>query len=192
MPDAFTDLKRVIKSYILGANASKKINVQEGQPSTANESKATIKRGSPLGSKDKNPRKRKGAKNQDGQIEEIISQEKSSEENEDVTQEEKKVPNSSEDEISLNYVTSGKFWNRDKVIIDDGFTYNLALEVMDKNEDQEPHSIEECKERKDWPKWNDAIQAELNFLAEREVFGFVTCIPNGVKPVGYKWVFVRK
>ena len=52
MPDAFTDLKRVIKSYILAANASKKINVQERQPTTANESKATIKRGRPLSSKD--------------------------------------------------------------------------------------------------------------------------------------------
>ena len=60
------------KSYILAANSPKKINVQEGQPSTANESKATIKHGRPLGSKDKNPRKRKGAKNQDGQIKEII------------------------------------------------------------------------------------------------------------------------
>ena len=64
-------------------------------------------------------------------------------------QEETKVPNSSEDQISLNYVMSEKIWNRDKVIIDDAFTYNLALEVMDKNEDQEPHSVEEYKERND-------------------------------------------
>ena len=63
---------------------------------------------------------------------------------------------------------------------------------MDKNEDQEPHSVEECKERKDWPKWNDTIQTELNSLAKREVFGPVTRIPNGVKPAGYKWAFVRK
>ena len=89
----------------------KKINVQEGQPSTANESKATIKCGRPLGYKDKNPRKWKGAKNQDGQIEEIIIQEKSPEENEDMTQDETKVPNSSKDEISLNYVMLGKIWN---------------------------------------------------------------------------------
>jgi len=155
-------------------------------------SKATIKRGRPLGSKDKNPQKWKGAKNQGGQIEEIIIQKKSPEGNEDMTQEETKVPNSSEDEISLNYAMSGKIWNRDKVIIDDAFAYNLALEVMDKNKDQEPHSVEECKGRKDWPKWNDTIQAELNSLAKQEVFGPVTRIPNGVKPVGYKWVFVRK
>jgi hypothetical protein len=160
----------VTKSYIPAANAPKKINVQEGQPSTANESKATIKHGRSLGSKDKNPQKWKGAKNQGGQIEEITIQEKSPKENENMTQEETNVPNSLEDEISLNYVLSGKIWNHDKVIIDDAFTYNLALEVMDTNEDQEPHSVEECKERKDLPKWNDAIQAELNFLAKREVF----------------------
>jgi len=77
MPSAFIDIKRVTKSYIPAANAPEKINVQEGQPSTANESKATIRRGRPLGSKDKNPRKRKGAKNQDGQIKEIIIWEKS-------------------------------------------------------------------------------------------------------------------
>ena len=87
---------------------------------------------------------------------------------------------------------SKKIWNRDKVIIDDALAYNLGLEVMDKNEDQEPHSVEECKERKDWPKWNDTIQTELNSLAKREVFGPVTRIPNGVKPAGYKWAFVRK
>ena len=72
------------------------------------------------------------------------------------------------------------------VIIDDALAYNLALEVMDKNEDQEPRSVKECKERKDWSKWSDAILAELNSLTKREVFGIVTHIPNGVKPVGYK------
>ena len=66
-----------------------------------------------------------------------------------MTQEETKIPNCSKDEISLNYVMSGKICNRDKVIINDALAYNLALEVMDNNEDQEPHSVEECKERKD-------------------------------------------
>ena len=166
MQDAFTNLKRVTKSCISAANAPEKINVQEGQQSTTNGSKATIKHGRPLGSKYKNPQKRKGAKNKDGQIKEIIIQEKCHEGNEDMTQEKTKVPNSSEDEISLNYVMSEKFWNRDKVIIDDAFAYNLVIEVMDKNEDKKPHSIEECKEKKDWPQWNDAIQAELNYLVK--------------------------
>jgi len=40
--------------------------------------------------------------------------------------------------------------------------------------------------------WKEAIQAELNSLAKREVFGPVVQTPKGVSPVGYKWVFVQK
>ena len=32
----------------------------------------------------------------------------------------------------------------------------------------------------------------MNSLVKREVFRPITQTPNGVKPVGYKWVFVRK
>ena len=56
----------------------------------------------------------------------------------------------------------------------------------------ESQSIIECRQRQDWPKWEEAIKAELASLAKREVFGPITCIPDNVKPVGYKWVFVRK
>ncbi|KAK9907163.1 hypothetical protein M0R45_002408 [Rubus argutus] len=34
--------------------------------------------------------------------------------------------------------------------------------------------------------------AELDSLTKRTVFGPVVPIPSGIKPVGYKWVFVRK
>ncbi|KAL0294256.1 UNVERIFIED_CONTAM: Retrovirus-related Pol polyprotein from transposon RE1 [Sesamum angustifolium] len=37
-----------------------------------------------------------------------------------------------------------------------------------------------------------AIQDELDSLNKREVFGPIIPTPKGVKPVGYKWVFVRK
>ena len=36
------------------------------------------------------------------------------------------------------------------------------------------------------------MQAELNSLTKREVFGLITQTPEDVKHVGYKWVFVRK
>jgi len=36
--------------------------------------------------------------------------------------------------------------------------------------------------------WKEAIQAELNSLTKREVFGPEVQTPEG----GYKWVFVRK
>ena len=61
MPDAFTDLKRITKSHIPAENVPIRIDVPKG-PSTsviANESKAHLKRGRPLGSKDQNPRKKK-------------------------------------------------------------------------------------------------------------------------------------
>ncbi|XP_070040567.1 uncharacterized mitochondrial protein AtMg00820-like [Nicotiana tomentosiformis] len=63
---------------------------------------------------------------------------------------------------------------------------------MQQDEDLEPKSVDGCRQRNDWPKWKDTIQAELASLAKREIFGFVVQTPNGVKPVGYKRVFVRK
>ncbi|XP_070054714.1 uncharacterized mitochondrial protein AtMg00820-like [Nicotiana tomentosiformis] len=63
---------------------------------------------------------------------------------------------------------------------------------MQHDEDLEPKSVDECRQRNDWPKWKDAIQPELTSLAKREVLGPVVQIPNGVKLVDYKWVFVRK
>ena len=57
---------------------------------------------------------------------------------------------------------------------------------MQDSEDLEPRSITEYRQRNEWPKWQEAIQSELNSLAKREVFGPITQTPNGVKTVGYK------
>ncbi|XP_070681802.1 rust resistance kinase Lr10-like [Malus domestica] len=48
----------------------------------------------------------------------------------------------------------------------------------------ETHVPEET-ERQDWPKWKDAIQAELKSLERRSVFGPVVQTLPGVNPVGY-------
>ena len=48
------------------------------------------------------------------------------------------------------------------------------------------------KKMNDWPKWKEAIQTELNSLTKREVFGPVVQTSGNIKPVGYKWVFVKK
>ncbi|KAL0453826.1 UNVERIFIED_CONTAM: Retrovirus-related Pol polyprotein from transposon TNT 1-94 [Sesamum latifolium] len=61
------------------------------------------------------------------------------------------------------------------------------------NEDEnDPQTIKECRHRNDWKSWKKAIKDELDSLNKREVFGHITPTPKGVKPVGYKWVFVRK
>ena len=52
--------------------------------------------------------------------------------------------------------------------------------------------MKECLKRSDWPKWKEAIEAELLSLNKREVFSKVIPTPHKVFPVGAKWVFVRK
>jgi len=52
--------------------------------------------------------------------------------------------------------------------------------------------MKECRQRNDWPKWKDAIEAELNSLKKRQVFGPVVHTPKGIKPIGCEWVFVQK
>ena len=86
LPDAFTDPKRVTMSHIRTVNAPVRMNVQEGQNQHANESKARLKHGRPIGSKDKNPRKRKGAEIGNNETEVITTNEKYPKEN--MTQEE--------------------------------------------------------------------------------------------------------
>ena len=65
LPDAFTNTKRVTKSYIPAANAHARIEIPEIKPEgkDTHESKTRQKHGRPIGSKDKNPRKRKGVDN---------------------------------------------------------------------------------------------------------------------------------
>ena len=62
LQDAFTNLSRVTKSYIPATNANAQVGVDVpiGQYIKVNESGSRLKRGRPIGSKDKNPRKRKG------------------------------------------------------------------------------------------------------------------------------------
>lgn len=62
MSDAFIDTKRVKKSHVPTANAPARIEISKGKfdGNISNESKARLKRRRPIGSKDKNPRKKKG------------------------------------------------------------------------------------------------------------------------------------
>jgi len=94
-------------------------------------------------------------------------------------------------EISLNYTSARVLMDRSSMFIDDAFAYSIAQEIID-NDEIEPRSVAECQRRADWPKWKDAIHTELDSLSKRQVFGPVVPCPPNVKPVGHKWVFVRK
>jgi hypothetical protein len=134
--DYFAYYIRVTKSHILTIDAPIRIEVPVGQnkiPVTV-ESNARQKRGRPFGSKDKNPRKKRGLNDRDDQIEEV--------ENKDRVETDKKIQVSEcsekNTEISINYTTSDRSWNRMEITIDDVFAYNIALEVLKDNEDLEP------------------------------------------------------
>ena len=53
--------------------------------------------------------------------------------------------------------------NRSSTHVDDIFAYSVAYEIIE-HDDIEPHFVAECQNRADWPKWKDAIQAELDSL----------------------------
>jgi len=42
-----------------------------------------------------------------------------------------------------------KIWNRNKVNIDEAFTYNVAKDVISDIDDQEPMTIEDYRQRND-------------------------------------------
>ena len=71
------------------------------------------------------------------------------------------------------------------------FAFAVATKII-LSDNLEPHSVDECKQWQDWPKWKDKIQAELNSLERWNIFGLVVQTPPVVNPVGYKWVFTRK
>ncbi|MDQ9786243.1 hypothetical protein, partial [Serratia marcescens] len=64
-----------------------------------------------------------------------------------------------------------KSWNRKEIEINNTFAYNLTLVVMINDEDPELKSVDEYRNRDDWPKWKESIQSELNSLNKRNVFG---------------------
>ena len=148
--DAFTVPKKVTKSYIPVINALIKIDVIVGQINTTNESKACMKRGRPIGSKDKTPRKIKGAKNQDSQIDDTVTLEESVGKSPVITNisvpKETHVPEICEnEEISINYDINDTKWNQNEVNVDNIFAYNIAFNVIN-NEDHEPKFVEECRQ----------------------------------------------
>ncbi|GAA0144809.1 hypothetical protein LIER_05156 [Lithospermum erythrorhizon] len=195
-------MKRVTKSHIPAINVPARIQ-NPNKNDVARTSKADVRRGRPIGFKDKNPRKRKIEKvdmnasapekvhnnNNDVIVGKYALEKEHDNENETS---ENKIENENDFEISINYVCTGKLWNWKSKDIDDIFAFSIACEIMNEIDDPDPRSVIECQHRPDWSKWKDAIDIELNLLRKRKVFGPIIEIPMRVKPVEYKWVFVRK
>ena len=99
--------------------------------------KTRLKCGRSIGSKDKNSWMRNGAKMQVDLIEKVEIQKDSFDIINDSVPEEPQVLEIVEnDEISINNVMNHIIWNQNEVNIDETFTYNIAINVMNDNEDQ--------------------------------------------------------
>ena len=64
--------------------------------------------------------------------------------------------------------------------------------MINDNEDRESKSIKDGRQSENWPKCIYSIEEELNSLYKWLDFEPVVPTPQGVKPMGYKWVFVKK
>jgi hypothetical protein len=184
LSDAFSDTKRVTKSYIPVLNTHARIDITPADVTIQR------KRERPIGSKDKNPRKRKEQNNTVGvtpaEVIDKIPEEigsRNPEEVVDKVSEKTQAPN--DYEISINFVQNGIIWNRNKIRIDEIFAYAIEIEVINE-EDYVSKTPEECMHRTDWSKWKDAMKAELDSLEKRNIFGPVILTSKNVKPLGYK------
>ena len=73
--------------------------------------------------------------------------------------------------------------------IDDDVIY--ACPVSDENN---PTTIAEAKQRSDWPEWQKAMKTNLDNMMRLRVWEATPRIdiPDGRKPIEFKWVFVKK
>ena len=98
-----------------------------------------------MGSKDKNPNKKNdNTKKSHEEIQALINHDTPGEISEPETQ--------VNEEHSISSKCDGISLDRSKIIVDNVFTYNVELNIMQHNEDLEPLSVEECQQRCDCPK----------------------------------------
>jgi hypothetical protein len=93
------------------------------------------------------------------------------------------------EEISINYTSSGKKYDRNTTIADLCFSTIITENFLN---DPDPNTMAECKKWSEWNKWKETIEAELNSLKKRKVFTHVIPTPPRTFPVRFKWVFVWK
>ncbi|GKC72672.1 putative copia-like polyprotein [Tanacetum coccineum] len=163
LPDAFKNIKRATKSYIPGVNALARVEILDVKydDKVTQESKARLKLGRPIGSKDKNPRKTKATKNA------IIHEDIVFEGTQNVALPEEEIDDINK-EVSINYGHLKMSVDQIKTeFIDEKFSYNVACNIMNGNDDPEPTSVIACQRRHDRNKWKEATQAELNSLNKR-------------------------
>ena len=143
MLDEFIDSTKVTKSYIPAENIPTRIEIPMGKLkySVANEPKPQLKRGQPIDSKDTIPRKKKSVKfNAPEEHTKFVK----GLNDELITPAEESI-----EEISINYIHKGKIWDRNTTLIDDAFSFQVTMDIISNDEDQEPQYMND-RSRNDW------------------------------------------
>ena len=55
------------------------------------------------------------------------------------------------DEISIHYVHTGEIWDRNKIAIDNIFSFKVLNISISKDDEYELQIVDECQPRNDWP-----------------------------------------
>ena len=53
----------------------------------------------------------------------------------------------------------GVKWDQNNIVINNIFVFQVALDIIRNDEVLESQNVEECRNRNDWPKWKEAMQA---------------------------------
>ena len=155
-----------------------------------------MKRGRPIGSKDTIPRKMKSVISMTPeehitvkpQVDEQVAPAETAVKALSLND----VPVHNNEEISINYIHEGRIWDQNTTHINNAFSFQVAMDIIRNDKDQEPQNVNKCRHRNNWLKWKESIKTELRSLAKREVFGLIVQTPTNIQLVGYRWVFVRK
>jgi hypothetical protein len=91
-------------------------------------------------------------------------------------------------EIFINYTSSGELLDHITTVVNSCFS-TMVVDILN---DPDSKTVAECKQRSDWIKWKEAVEAKLDSLRKREVFSNVIHIPRRTYPIGFKWVFIWK
>ncbi|GJU45335.1 hypothetical protein Tco_1202601 [Tanacetum coccineum] len=124
------------------ANAPSHIEIPNKQAgyNIAQESQKRLKCGRPIGSKHKNPRKRKGTEKNSDHEENDLN------ETQDIKTSPEEEMNDINKEMSINYSQTHILWDRNEIgDIDEIFSYSVASNIMSGDDDPEPKSVIDCQ-----------------------------------------------
>ena len=56
-------------------------------------------------------------------------------------------------------MNQGEIWDRRHTLVNNAFSFQVAKGIMQNNNDQVPQIVNECRNRHDWEKLKEVIQA---------------------------------